>query len=59
MENFFYTFVFGCRLNQIIFRGENVLVPGVVEQMLEVSRRVRAIRTPSNRTWEDLCFRLV
>jgi hypothetical protein len=47
-----------CRLNQIIFRAENVLDPAVLEQMLAVSMRVRAIRTPSNLTWDDVCFRL-
>jgi hypothetical protein len=46
-----------CRLNQIIFRAENVLDPAVIEQMLAVSMRVRAIRTPSNLTWDDFCFR--
>jgi hypothetical protein len=45
------------RMNQVIFRAENVLEPELLVQMLEVSRRVAAIRTPANLTWQHLCFR--
>ncbi len=51
------TCVYVGRMNQVIFRAENVLDPAVLVQMLEVSRRVAAIRTPANLTWQHLCFR--
>ena len=37
---------------------DNILEPKYMQRMYQTLKKVQNIRSPSNKTWEDLCFRL-
>ena len=45
------------RYNQVIFKADNVLSPEVVQEMFNLTKRMREVNQ-SNQTWEDICFRI-
>jgi len=45
------------RFNQVIFKAENVLSPEVIQEMYNLTKRMREV-THNNQTWEDVCFRV-
>ena len=45
------------RFNQVIFKSDNVLRPEVIQEMYNLTMRMREVRH-SNQTWEDVCFRV-
>ena len=45
------------RFNQVIFKSENVLSPEVIQEMFNLTMRMREV-THNNQTWEDVCFRV-
>ena len=45
------------RFNQVIFKSDNVLKPEVIQEMYNLTIRMREV-THNNQTWEDVCFRV-
>ena len=45
------------RFNQVIFKSDNVLSPEVIQEMFNLTMRMREV-THNNQTWEDVCFRV-
>lgn len=45
------------RFNQVIFKAENVLTPEVIQEMYNLTMRMRDV-IHQNQTWEDVCFRV-
>ena len=45
------------RFNQVIFKSDNVLSPEVIQEMYNLTIRMREV-THNNQTWEDVCFRV-
>eukprot|EP00092_Neocalanus_flemingeri_P040503 GFUD01044108.1.p1 GENE.GFUD01044108.1~~GFUD01044108.1.p1 ORF type:complete len:1044 (-),score=198.42 GFUD01044108.1:97-3228(-) len=45
------------RFNQVIFKADNVLTPEVLQEMFNLTVRMREV-THDNQTWQDVCFRV-
>ena len=45
------------RFNQVIFKAENVLTPEVIQEMYNLTMRMRDV-IHQNQTWNDVCFRV-
>ncbi|XP_044763216.1 protein patched homolog 1-like [Coccinella septempunctata] len=52
------TLELGFRQELIILTAPNVLVPEVINELLEIHERVGKIKTPGNITWDDICFKI-
>ena len=53
----FCTLLLYFRFNQVIYKAENVLTPEVIQEMYNLTMRMREV-THHNQTWQDVCFRV-
>ncbi|XP_045465991.1 patched domain-containing protein 3-like isoform X1 [Harmonia axyridis] len=52
------TLELGFRQEGMILTAPNVLVPEVINQLLDIHEQVERIKTPGNITWSDICFKI-